>query len=197
MITKANLATLDGTPIDEDLEFHGEASASSVTFVSAPFRRDWMLSNGTGINEFPLVRGVEFGGAPLPPSTATGGRVAGEDISVRKNYWLQALGFLSEGIDESIEIQADFDRLAATLKSETAHLSSAAMITGHQAFPEIVGMGKEAIPLILRDLRQAPTLWFLALRSIARESPIRPEDRGNVEKMTAAWLDWGQRRRYI
>ncbi len=58
-------------------------------------------------------------------------------------------------------------------------------------------MGKEAIPLILRDLEETRAQWFWALSSIAGESPIRPEDRGDVDAMTAAWLDWGKRRRYI
>ena len=71
------------------------------------------------------------------------------------------------------------------------------MIAEHRAYQEIIGMGKEAIPLILRDLKETHAPWFWALRSIARENPVRPEDRGDVDAMTAAWLDWGKRRLYI
>ena len=58
-------------------------------------------------------------------------------------------------------------------------------------------MGKEAIPFILRDLEHSRAQWFWALRSIARESPVRPEDRGDVWAMTDAWLNWGKEHRYI
>ena len=51
--------------------------------------------------------------------------------------------------------------------------------------------------MILRDLEDSQAQWFRALRSIARESPVRHEDRGDIQAMTAAWLDWGKNRRYI
>ena len=70
-------------------------------------------------------------------------------------------------------------------------------IAAHRAYQEIIGMGNDAIPLILRDLEESPSQWFWALSSITRESPIRPEDRGDVDAMTLAWLDWGRRNRYI
>ena len=93
--------------------------------------------------------------------------------------------------------QAKFERLAAEWKHETAHLSSPAMIVEHRAYQEIIGMGNEAIPLILRDLEASQAQWFRALRSISGESPVRPKDRGDVHAMTAAWLDWGKGRQYI
>ena len=58
-------------------------------------------------------------------------------------------------------------------------------------------MGQEAIPMILRALKKDEAQWFWALRSIARESPVQPEDRDNVAAMTAAWLALGKRRHYI
>lgn len=90
-----------------------------------------------------------------------------------------------------------FERLTAEWKQETAHLSSPAAIAGHPAYQEIIGMGEKAIPLILQDLQQAGGQWFRALRSISGESPIRPEDRGNIAAMARAWVDWGIQRRYI
>ena len=71
------------------------------------------------------------------------------------------------------------------------------MIASHPAYQKIIGMGQEAIPLILQDLKATKAQWFWALRSIAGESPIRPQDRGDIDAMTDAWLAWGKRRRYI
>ena len=93
--------------------------------------------------------------------------------------------------------RAEFEQLAAEWKQETAHLSSVSVIAQHPAYQQIIGMGKEAIPLILQDLRETRAQWFWALRSIARESPVNPEDRGDVDAMTDAWLEWGRRSQHI
>ena len=103
----------------------------------------------------------------------------------------------SEHAHTETEVQAEFERLAAEWKRETEHLSSPNAIAEHRAYQEIIGMGKEAIPMILRDLEKTRAPWFWALRSIARESPVRPEDRGDVDAMTYTWLDWGRLRHYI
>ena len=103
----------------------------------------------------------------------------------------------SDSVGTTTDIEADFQRLATEWKHDTAHLSSPEMIAAHHAYQEIIGMGKNAIPFILRDLEESPSQWFWALRSIADESPVRPEDRGDVDAMTAAWLDWGRRNLYI
>ena len=95
------------------------------------------------------------------------------------------------------ELKTEFEQRATKWKQDTAHLSSPSMIAEHRAYQEIIGMGKEAIPMILRDLEETRAPWFWALDSITGESPVRPEDRGDVDAMTAAWLDWGKRRRYI
>ncbi len=103
----------------------------------------------------------------------------------------------SDSVGTATVLQAEFERLAAEWKQETEHLSSVVAIAEHRAYQEIIGMGNEAIPFILRDLEESSSQWFWALRSITGESPVRSEDRGDVDAMTAAWLDWGRRKMYI
>ena len=103
----------------------------------------------------------------------------------------------SDSVGTATGIEAEFERLATEWKQETAHLSSMVTIAEHRAYQEIIGMGRDAIPFILRDLEVSPSQWFWALRAIAGESPVRPEDRGDVDAMTAAWFDWGRRNFYI
>ena len=109
--------------------------------------------------------------------------------------------FVDEASDgdgrDAAETQKLFEQLAAKWKQETAHLSSPPAIAEHPAYQEIIGMGEKAIPLILRDLQETRDQWFWALRSITGESPIRPEDRGNIDAMANTWVDWGIQRRYI
>ena len=105
-------------------------------------------------------------------------------------------GLFSGSVRAVADTREEFERLAAEWTRETAHLSSPNTIAEHRAYQEIIGMGKEVIPHILEDLKHSKAQWFWALRSIARESPVRPKDRGDVDAMTAAWLKWGSDHNY-
>lgn len=96
-----------------------------------------------------------------------------------------------------VERERVFGRLAEWWRSETGLMSSIEDKTLHPAYQQIIGMGPDAIPLILRELQRRPGHWFWALNAITREEPIGPEDVGNVRKMTEAWLEWGRERGYI
>lgn len=89
---------------------------------------------------------------------------------------------------------ARFAALAERWREETAHLSSSTAIFTHPAYQQVIGMGPDALPHILRDLSETRSHWFWALRAIARENPVPPREAGNVERMIAAWLAWGVRR---
>ncbi len=90
-----------------------------------------------------------------------------------------------------------FLRLKEEWENDTAHLSSITEISMHHAYQQIIGMGPGVIPYILRAMLHAPDHWFWALKSITTEDPVPPEDRGNMRKMTQAWLDWGHRQKHI
>ena len=98
---------------------------------------------------------------------------------------------------KTAELKAEFDRLAALWKRETRYQSSSDIIEEHPAYQAIIAMGEDAIPLILADLRESMAHWFMALGKITGASPVRYEDRGKVEVMTAVWLDWGKQHCYI
>ena len=80
--------------------------------------------------------------------------------------------------------------------TETHGVSSTNQMCMHTAYQQIIGMGEPVIPLLLRELEEKSGRWFWALKSISREDPVPPEYRGNTEKMTKAWLDWGKQRGY-
>lgn len=94
-------------------------------------------------------------------------------------------------------IDERFSALASEWRKNTAHLSSTTEKALYPAYQQIIGMGKDALPLILRDLRARPAHWFWALKAIAREDPVAPEERGNVRAMTKSWLHWGAEHGYI
>ncbi|WP_375511754.1 hypothetical protein [uncultured Nostoc sp.] len=89
-----------------------------------------------------------------------------------------------------------FIKLANQWRSETKHMSLMSDMILHTAYQQIIGMGTDAVPLILKELSREPEHWFWALRSITGANPIKPEDRGRLKKMAEAWLDWGRQHGY-
>ncbi|MCI0379537.1 MAG: hypothetical protein L0215_18160 [Gemmataceae bacterium] len=87
-----------------------------------------------------------------------------------------------------------FNRLARQWREDTLWLSSTTEIAMHPAYQAIIGMGTDALPLILEDLRTNSGHWYWALKAISNEDPVPPTDRGVIRKMKAAWLKWGQQK---
>ncbi len=85
-----------------------------------------------------------------------------------------------------------FQELADQWENETVLLSNSGRATEHPAHREIVSMGESAVPLILERMQSQGGHWFHALREITSASPVKPDDRGNVGAMQAAWLQWGE-----
>jgi len=70
----------------------------------------------------------------------------------------------SRGYIRRINIQVQFNQLANTWKQETGHLSNMTTRAMHPAYQRIIGMGKEAVPLMLDEFRRGELdVWFWAL----------------------------------
>ena len=83
-----------------------------------------------------------------------------------------------------------FRELVRQWKEATQFVSSVTSMVTHPAYQQIIGMGREVLPFVLAELRREPDHWFWALQAITRENPVRPADRGRIQAMTQAWLDW-------
>lgn len=94
----------------------------------------------------------------------------------------------------SHDLRAEFSRLAEQWHDETGHMSSAISFTQHPAYLRIIGMGPAVVPFILEDLQRSQAHWFVALRLITGENPIKAEDKGKVQRLADAWIAWGQER---
>jgi len=90
-----------------------------------------------------------------------------------------------------------FRRLASRWREETMKLSSTHQITSTFTYQALCAMGKEVLPLIFREIEGGAGHWFTALRAINYpENPVRPQDVGNRQKMTEAWLQWASEHGY-
>lgn len=90
-----------------------------------------------------------------------------------------------------------FDRLSSQWKEESAFLSSITEKTRLPSYQRIIGMGWAVVPFLLEDLKKQPQHWFAALKMITDVNPVPPKDAGNMQKMAAAWIAWGQQNAII
>jgi hypothetical protein len=86
--------------------------------------------------------------------------------------------------------------LEKTWIAEVGHVSSSTALRNHPAFQEIISMGEAVVPLMFRDLEERPRLWVWALPKITGADPVPESDRGDIAKMSAAWLRWGKEQGY-
>lgn len=89
-----------------------------------------------------------------------------------------------------------FRRLADQWRAESAHLSSLVEMAILPSYQQIIGMGPEVLPLIMRELRSDPDYWFWALQAITGCDPVPPESRGKLAEMADQWLKWGREHGY-
>jgi hypothetical protein len=94
------------------------------------------------------------------------------------------------------ELAEKFYSLASQWQSDVEGMSSTAQMSQHPAYQEIISMGTKVVPLLLRELKQNPLYWLLALSEITGENPIKPEQRGRVKQMAEAWIEWGKNQGY-
>lgn len=99
-----------------------------------------------------------------------------------------------EDIDS--ELEGEFRNLVGRWRRETAMHSVTLKKAMHPAYQRIIGMGKDAIPLILRELLERPSgHWFWALNAITGEDPAQVTD--SIDDAIQAWLRWGREHGYI
>lgn len=102
-------------------------------------------------------------------------------------------------ISSAASVEASFKSLVAKwrderAKSPTSDLSKILMLRPYQ---EIIGLGPEAVPFILKEYQLRPHHWWWALEMITRENPATPQMKGDLQAIRMAWLDWGKQRGHI
>ena len=88
--------------------------------------------------------------------------------------------------------QAAFEALARWWREETRFQSSLHAMTEHPAYCAIIALGPEMVPLLLAELERSTDFWFVALHQLTGADPVQPHERGHVEAMRQAWIQWGR-----
>jgi len=125
----------------------------------------------------------------LPISTGFG-----EDAEMIRNRFIEAMDHYWElpVTRRSSSTHNRFYLLLKDWREGRGPTSSVTQLAMHPAYQQIIGMGPDALPFILRELERTPDHWFWALNAITGADPVRVEDRGRLRKMAAAWIRWGK-----
>jgi hypothetical protein len=102
-------------------------------------------------------------------------------------------------LDPAVKRWMKFQELTKEWRAKRGATSSITAMSMLEPYQKIIGMGPEAVPLILAQLKaegDEPDQWFWALKIITEADPVRPEDRGNFRAMAQAWIAWGESEDY-
>ena len=93
--------------------------------------------------------------------------------------------------DAGADARRKFETLTSQWKAEKAFISSVPDMAMLSPYQQIIGMGEQAIPFILKELEREPDHWFWALRAILGDiDPVPPASKGKVKEMAEAWIFW-------
>ena len=117
---------------------------------------------------------------------------------IRKEWSIVILRRPAGKKSASPELEREFGGLVKQWKKETFALSSLSKIYAHPGYQRIMAMGKEGIPLVLKELQKNQGHWFYALRFMAGEQGKGvAEGLTDFESAKAAWLEWGYQNNHL
>lgn len=121
----------------------------------------------------------------------------GEEASLITDYTKDLYRHYAKPLSRPKTTFMRFKNLARIWQEAIGISSSLQEIALDPAYQEIIGMGVEAVPLILAELQHEPHHWFWALRAITGENPVPLEKRGDIRAMTQIWIKWGIQNGYL
>jgi hypothetical protein len=95
------------------------------------------------------------------------------------------------------ELKIIFKGLVEKWQGETGGHSVLSRRYAHPAYQAILGLGKDAIPLVLRELQARPDWWFEALNALAKPKVNPVKEGSSFADAVGAWLDWGRQHRIL
>lgn len=73
---------------------------------------------------------------------------------------------------------------------QTDFLSNMLEITNNYYYQQIIALGEDVIPLIIKDLKYEENHWFVALEKILGFTPIKNEHKGIYKLIKSDWLNY-------
>jgi hypothetical protein len=110
-------------------------------------------------------------------------------IFIGQNYKYERVQSLYELEIISNSTEIEFNNLFNKWQEETKFQSSSEMFQ-NPCYQNIIKLGENVIPYIIKALKKTPAHLFVALHRITGTNPIKPENRGRINEMANDWIDW-------
>ena len=94
--------------------------------------------------------------------------------------------------DKALNIEQRFSRLVAEWKRESSYMSDIERMALLPSYQAIIGIGPDAVPLLLKELQNEPDHWVWALHAITQEDPADGQGSMRFADLVAVWLEWGR-----
>jgi hypothetical protein len=94
-------------------------------------------------------------------------------------------------------VENEFNKLAWEWSASIGNVSSLTAMAEHPKYHEIINLGWDVVPFLLRDLQQNHRFWLPALAEITTIRPYDQRDAGNSKRMIDAWITWGKKKKLI
>ena len=94
-------------------------------------------------------------------------------------------------------LEAEFYKLADVWYRETRLFSFIRQKALHPCYQRIIGMGRDALPFIFRELSKGKGDWIWALESITRLDANPVPSGATFKEARTIWLRWGKSNGYI
>ncbi len=109
----------------------------------------------------------------------------------RHDYYKTIIRLLHHNQVSSIEKK--FNNLAEKWKNETG-LFSTSIQKVNDTLLDIIGMGSDIVPFILKDLTKpsGTAHWHIVLKAITKENPVSDLDNQKNSLIKKAWIEWGK-----
>lgn len=65
-------------------------------------------------------------------------------------------------------------------------------MVAHPSYLRVIGMGRAVLPLLMKELRDCPDHWLVALNAITGEDPAA--EKASFQGAVTAWVSWGESR---
>lgn len=92
-------------------------------------------------------------------------------------------------------LRSEFNAHVEKWRRATLHTSSLERMLSHASYRRIMGMGREVLPFLLKELSERPDHWLVALNAISGEDPA--PNGCSFDEAVKAWLTWGRQRGYL
>lgn len=94
-------------------------------------------------------------------------------------------------------VEDEFAELVEQWNVSCGPTSSLMQMITNQNYLRIIGLGRPAVPLLLRELVERPDHWDWALRAITGVTVTDQVDEGNLARTAAKWILWGKEHGYL